>query len=257
MKIEFFGVIGSSPGGASDLGKNTTCLVIKSQDKKLIVDAGTGIINYFNFDKDKEHHLLLTHYHLDHVIGLPFSKVLFDKSCNITIYGPNLEGFTPSDILSNLLRKPFLPIPKEDFISTFNYSTLLNKKSYMINSFKVETLHVQHPGGCMVYSIYKENKKISILTDLPNSSDANMEVINFVKNSDLLYIDSQFLESEMTNGQHNFGHSTVESAIRLKTISNSKKVILGHHKNNRLLKEISQFASTDIIIAKEGNEVEI
>lgn len=253
MKVTLYGVMGSMPGGESELGRNSTCLVIED-GQSIIIDAGTGIHSYLNSTSLKHHHILFTHYHLDHVIGLPFVKSLFDSSQSIDMYGPKLGQFRISNLLDFLLVNPLMPISKCDIKSIVHYHTIHKGKTRTIQGFHVESFSVEHPGGCVVYRLTKNNVSISILTDLPNHSEDNVELIEFCKSSDLIYADATFLESEVEI-EEDFGHSSLESVISLFHKSGSKKLIIGHHLPNRQYESLKQYETDVISIGIEGTSI--
>ncbi len=256
MKLTLLGVMGSVPGGQSDLGKNTTSLLIECDDNRILIDAGTGIMNHFGDTVDKEHHVLFTHYHLDHIIGLPFIKQLYKPEHIFHMYGPQLQEHNTSTILPTFLCEPFLPIDLSDISSTIHHTTLIENSKFKINGFEIETIMVDHPGKCMVYNIQCNGKKITILTDYPNENGNQNEIIKFAFNSDILYIDGYLKESEMKY-LADYGHSSIENAISVFKQSNSKQLILSHHKSDRLYKEIKQYEDYNIYIAREGQEFKI
>ena len=250
MKLSLLGVMGSVPGGSSDLGKNTTCLVIEDEAKELIIDAGTGILKHFNSTTASEHHVLFTHFHLDHIIGLPYVTQLYDKNHSFHFYGAQLNNHNTASIIPIFFVKPFLPINVNQIKSKINHVILSEKKHYDIAGFKVEGLIVDHPGKCMVYSVKKHGKKITVLTDLPIEHHNRNELIQFSKDSDILYIDGYITNNELFNYQE-YGHSSIENAIDIFKETKSKKLLIGHHKNNRLYNSIKQYETDVIFIGKE------
>jgi ribonuclease BN (tRNA processing enzyme) len=255
MKVTLYGVMGSMPGGESNLGKNSTCLVLED-GQSIIIDAGTGIQSYLNSTTLKHHHVLFTHYHLDHIIGLPYVKSLFDTSQSIDMYGPKLGQFRVSNLLDFLLVNPLLPISKSEIEANIHYHTIHKNRPRIIQGFRVTSYSVNHPGGCIVYRLTKNEKSISILTDLPNHSEMNLELIEFCRNSDLIYADATFLESEVSKVE-DFGHSSLESVIKLFSKSESKQLIIGHHLPNRQLESLQKYESDTVSIAIEGTELTI
>lgn len=255
MKFTLYGVMGSMPGGQSNLGKNSTCLVI-NDETSLIIDGGTGLYNYLNGNNELEHSILFTHYHLDHILGLPFVSKPFNEDEIFNLYGPTFDGYSVSNVLDSLLVKPLLPINKEEIKATINFFDIEAKKKYEINGFKVDTLAVNHPGGCMVYKITKNGKVITVLTDLPNLSELDRDIFDFCKGSDLIYADGTFLQAEIKEFG-DFGHSSIESVIRLFNISGSKKLVIGHHKQDRLLEELLVYQTKDVIIGVEGTTFDV
>lgn len=255
MKLVLYGIMGSLPGGNSDLGRNTTSLALVDGPDTLLIDAGSGITTYFNKTKKRHHHILFTHYHLDHVIGLPFIDALFDERQTIHLYGPDLNGFSTKHILPNLLKKPFLPIEVNTFKASLMTHSITATKAYNINGFTLTALKVPHPGGCYVYNITKGNKKVCILTDLPYQYSLDPALIQFCKNADLIYYDGYFLDEELYLKTKTYGHSTIENAIGLLERSNAKKCIIGHHKNTRKLDDLKQYESDTVIIGHECDSI--
>ena len=101
MTLRFWGVRGSIPvpGPATvEFGGNTPCLELQGTGEDVILfDAGTGIraagkdLLLRAAGKPLRIHLLLTHFHWDHIQGLPFFGPLFDPTAHITIYS---SGFS-------------------------------------------------------------------------------------------------------------------------------------------------------------------
>lgn len=94
LKIEFWGVRGSSPAPQSDkvaTGGNTPCTVLQYGSEPLvIIDGGTGLRSLgLNLQYGERNVLqasiLFSHFHWDHIQGLPFfgpihSKILAARS---------------------------------------------------------------------------------------------------------------------------------------------------------------------------------
>lgn len=258
MKINLYGVMGSIHGGDSDLGKNTTCLVLSHNKQDLILDSGTGILKYMNEIKKEHYHILFSHYHADHILGFPFIPQLFDASNTINIYGPNFNNKTVKNELFDFIKEPYFPIKTSHILSKLNSKTVLEGETQIINGFEVQALMVDHPGGNFIYSIKVDNKKICFLTDLPNGMEHCKDVINFCANSDLIYADAMFLETELLhNGYSEFGHSCVESVIRFFEKTESKKLLLGHHKSFRNYSDLVKHETKNVIISKENSVIEI
>jgi len=258
MKLKLYGVMGSISGGTSDLGINTTCLVLSSNDKDLILDSGTGILNYMRSVNESSYHILLSHYHLDHIQGFPFIPQLYDTSNIIKLYGPNFNNNSVKNEVLGFIREPYLPIKREHILADLRSTDLSEGVSYLINGFEVKALKVPHPGGSYIYTIKADGLKMSFLSDFPNGMDLNESVIDFCSNSDLIYTDAMFLEKELKDTTLlEYGHSSVEGAIKFFKKTKSKKLMIGHHNTFRNFDDLKQYESKDIIIAKENEDITI
>lgn len=258
MRIKLFGVMGSISGGESDLGRNTTCLLLSNKDKNLILDSGTGILNYMTNVDNSNHHILLSHYHMDHILGFPFIPQLYEVDNFFNIYGPSFNGENVDSQFLGFMKEPYLPIKTEHILAKLKSTVILEGKTQFINGFEVEALKVEHPGGSFIYSIKAEGKKISFLADFPNGMDSNKNVIDFCSDSDLIYADAMFIEEELLNTQYlEYGHSCIESVIKFFKKTHSKKLLLGHHNIFRNYKDLKHYETKNIIIARENDEIDI
>ncbi len=89
MEIKFWGTRGSIPApGAQTLefGGNTTCVeVVLSHGQRVVIDGGTGLRLLGQHLDGKplfpvSLHLLLTHGHWDHLLGIPFFVPIYQES---------------------------------------------------------------------------------------------------------------------------------------------------------------------------------
>jgi phosphoribosyl 1,2-cyclic phosphodiesterase len=94
MRVSFYGVRGSvpAPGPATArYGGNTSCVEVRLADDSIVVlDAGTGIRalgrDLLEAGKCSRVHLLLSHTHWDHILGLPFFGPLWHSDTELLIY---------------------------------------------------------------------------------------------------------------------------------------------------------------------------
>jgi hypothetical protein len=115
--VRFWGVRGSVPyatPGSIEHGCNTPCLEIVDErdERRLILDAGSGIVGVGEtLTAVTDIPILLTHYHWDHIQGLPFFAPLYRAGAAITVWAPAL-GRKLADIQA-IFEAPFFPVPYE------------------------------------------------------------------------------------------------------------------------------------------------
>ena len=114
MRVAFRGVRGSVPWdvpAASAHGCNTACIeIVGDSGRILVLDAGSGIVGVTPPPTAPSVALLLTHYHWDHVLGLPFFAPLYDPRLPLTLHAPTLPAYDPR-WLEIVFHEPFYPLP--------------------------------------------------------------------------------------------------------------------------------------------------
>ena len=112
-------VILGSGGRAPSVARETACVLVREQKRALLLDAGTGLRRLI---ADRTHiagvdrlDVVLTHFHFDHVCGLPFLPLL---EVQATIWAPGrwLYG-TPSAAILEPLRRP--PVAPDDVTAVY------------------------------------------------------------------------------------------------------------------------------------------
>ena len=117
MNVRFWGTRGSvpTPGpGTARYGGNTSCVEVSTGDPshRVVLDAGTGIRLFGDaLPADVERlDVLLTHTHMDHIIGLGFFAPLFRADIEVHLWGPTSTTLDLRDRLARyerVLRKRF------------------------------------------------------------------------------------------------------------------------------------------------------
>lgn len=87
MKLSIHGCrgsIASSSPSTQKYGGHTSCFELTCENHQIIFDAGSGFQNV-NFSKSHTSYVLLSHFHHDHIQGLPFNPQIFDPNNEIVI----------------------------------------------------------------------------------------------------------------------------------------------------------------------------
>jgi phosphoribosyl 1,2-cyclic phosphodiesterase len=93
MTIRFWGVRGSVPTPGRDTaryGGNTPCVEIAAGEERFIFDVGTGVRELGAAATGPIFaNIFLTHYHYDHLQGLPFFETVVRLEDPIRVRGPD------------------------------------------------------------------------------------------------------------------------------------------------------------------------
>ncbi len=250
--VTFWGTRGSipTPGNSTEkYGGNTPCVHIQHEDTDIILDAGTGIRNLglelMQQKRKMDLHLLLSHTHWDHIQGLPFFVPAYSKETNIYIYGsPQKESFLEG-ILQRQMDVNYFPVD----MNALQAKLIIKEIEFEALTIDAATVQWQeqvcHPGGSVRYRIEINGKKIVYATDVEldklfspsaDSSDDNKklkdEYNDFIKDADLLIADAQYTQEEYIAKQ-NWGHSSIETVLKVAHKQGVKQLALFHHDPQR------------------------
>ena len=299
IKITFLGTSDAIPSKA----RNHPAVLISYKDENILVDCGEGTQRQFRkagINPGKITKMLITHWHGDHVLGIPgiLQTLAFsDYKKTLEIYGP-------------VGTKKYI----KQMMKTFVFSGKLNFKIFEINKngrffdkreFFLEAQEMTHGCPCLAYNfviagkirINKEKlkklkivsgphlsklktgkdifykgkkyssknltytepeKKISIVMD----TTANSKIETFVKNSDILIIDSTYnAASEILAKEHK--HMTSKQAATIAKNAKVKKLVLTHisqrysKNSSELLNEAKKIFNKNVFLPKDLDKIEI
>src|SRR5262245_21961242 len=156
MHARFWGVRGSVPyGTAASMrhGCNTACVEVTDDRSKqrLIIDAGSGIVGLGDtMTGGGRVSILLTHYHWDHIQGLPYFAPLYSADYHVTLWAPALDG--SGEHLRTLFDQPFFPVGFQELGSRPEIR-MVTPGDFRIDGFDISALPLNHPGGAFAYRV--------------------------------------------------------------------------------------------------------
>lgn len=214
-------------------GGNTPCLSIdeQSNDNFIVIDAGSGLRELGNKLVKRNNltiNIFLSHFHWDHIAGIPFFKPMYNPSNTIVFYSTN------NNLVKNLHRQQVphhFPISFKDFPAKVMYVILDTKSTFNLVGYKISTVQLKHPGGSVAYILKKDNKKVSYVSDAEFTPDNIKKKAMYYKacfeSSDLLVMDSQYSLSEFFS-KFDWGHTSSSMAVNLALEWRIKKLLLFH-----------------------------
>jgi ribonuclease BN (tRNA processing enzyme) len=157
--VRFWGVRGSYPAPYPThmrVGGNTPCVEVRVDDTLVILDAGTGIIPLGNeLVKQpgiRDLAIVLTHYHWDHISGLPFFVPAFLPGWRIDFHGPAHHPDTLARHIAEQMRAPYFPVETETWLADIAYHAT-GEEAIEVGPIRLQPFAVHHPGTTFGYRI--------------------------------------------------------------------------------------------------------
>ena len=224
--ITLLGVGGScaySSARRSRYGANTSCALVEAGGQLVILDMGTGLMH---LDKIDRADILLSHYHLDHIEGMPFFDSFYTGE-RFDIYGSPPPGSNVRAALSGLMQAPLLPITLEGFRADMCFHDVGEGHFITAGGVEVDAITLDHPGGCTGYKITYNGRSLVYLIDHERVGDKE---INFCTDADLIVYDAHFTAEEFQSGRYKgWGHSHHEAGLALAEAAAAKRIVFVHH----------------------------
>ena len=247
MKITFLGTNGWYD---TDTG-STVSILIDSKDDYIILDAGFGFYKLLKILKDdKPISLLLSHMHLDHIIGL-HTLPLFARFKGIDIYTPPGAAGALKIFLDTPYTTPFSILSKK--VNIYE----IDKKAPQ--GFGVVAKQLLHAVPCYGFRIAVENKIITYCTDTGRCENLN----KLAAGADLLITECSFKPGE-TDKERPF-HLNPGDAAEAAKESGAKRLVLTHFdpgrypsfKERTLAEEEARIIFKNTIAAKDGYQIRL
>jgi phosphoribosyl 1,2-cyclic phosphodiesterase len=272
LRATCWGTRGSipSPGPATaKLGGNTPCLeVLRPDGRRHVFDAGTGIRilgkRLAGAGTPLELDLFLTHFHWDHIQGLPFFAPIHDAGTSIRIHGARQEGQDIETLLRRQMSPVHFPVPYEALAAELRFEHL-SGRAWQGHGAEVAAYRVRHPADTYGYRIRVGNTAVAYIPDnelvgghyAVDGPDWYPGLLDFLDGVDLLFHDAMFTEDEYP-GVEGWGHSTFRQAVRLAEDAGVRRLSFFHHAPDRadddLLRMVEGIRDD---LARRGSRLEI
>lgn len=209
MKIHFLGTLGWYD---TRLG-NTLSVLVDTQDAYIVFDCGSGFYKLDRFIKeDKPIIVLLSHFHLDHIIGL-HALAKFNFKQKVRIFGPpgvkRLFGLVIRQPYTMAVDKLKMQVTVQDFSDNLKLPV------------DIVCQRLRHVGVCFGYRLSAEGKVIAFCTD--TGICKNLEIL--AAGADLLIAESSLPAGKIDNS---WPHLNPQQAAKIAQKAKAKKLILAH-----------------------------
>lgn len=256
MKLEFLGVRGTAPVSGKDKNKyggHTLCSsLLTSDDEWLIIDIGTGIrklgerLLSQGGDEQLNIHVLLTHFHLDHIMGLPFFAPLYSPKVTLNFYAACHPEETEK-YLSGLMAARYFPLEFKEVPSKKIFKEI-PEEDFNIGGARISHCPLHHPQGNVSFKIQENKKQIVFATDTEHSEKGiDKRLASFAQEADILVYDAMYTPEEYESARRGWGHSTWLEGTKIAREAKVRNLYLSHFSPDYSDKQIDEI----IALARE------
>lgn len=261
MRLTFWGTRGSLASPGPDrvrYGGNTLCVEHHGPGGRLIIDAGTGLVplgERLAAGGPAEHHLLLSHFHWDHVLGLPFFVPLFIPGSVVHMYGA--EPDRVEETVDRLFHASYSPIKgTENLLAELRYHSL-HPDGTDVAGVTVRTSQVCHPAPTIAMRFDGGGRSWVYATDHEAGMDpvADQALVTLAGGADVLVHDTVFTAAEYPRFR-GWGHSSWPDAVALAARAGVRKLMLFHYNPDHDDDELDALVAEAVARAPAGLAVE-
>ncbi|MBI3406340.1 MAG: MBL fold metallo-hydrolase [Acidobacteria bacterium] len=273
MNVRFWGVRGSTPTPQREnlrYGGNTSCVEVRIGGELFVFDCGTGFRVLGNELRRKagrstiHARIFLSHYHWDHIQGIPFFTPLYNPDNHFDFYSFRSLQTDVERALEDQMMNPYFPVEMKVMRAHRRFHHLEEETRDFDRSVRISTKRLNHPQGCFGYRLEHKRKILVYATDNePGDPQGDQNVRALAEDADLLIYDSQYTPHEYQNGKQSWGHSTWEEAVAIARDARVKNLVLFHHDPEHNDKEIDAILRTArkkfsrTVAAREGLKIRI
>ncbi len=239
MKVKFWGVRGSTPTPEhrnSRYGGNTSCLEVRLDNGTLIIlDCGSGLrclgkslVREFN-QHPMEGYIFLTHFHWDHVQGIPFFTPFYGEGNTFLIHAVNRDKDEMEAIIKGQMATPFFPVDTSILASRISLYSL-DDSPINVQGAVIRSAPLNHPQGCVAYRIEADGGCFVLATDTePGSPVHDRALLELARDADVLVYDAQYTPEQLRGEKKGWGHSSWLEGVQIASKCGARRLVLFHH----------------------------
>lgn len=254
LRLVPLGTNGYMPTG----GRHTMSFLVLGPEHALLLDAGTGVARFLEptiremLRPYRRLEVLLTHYHLDHVVGLVFLVAGWrDRPIRIWGPAPPLSDCGPREAIGRLLNPPLCGLPLAEFPMPIEIVELREERAE-IAGFDVRLRRQDHPGGSIGVRL---GDALAYVTD----TAADPGTIELARGVDLLLHEVWRTDAERADGP---GHAPVGRVAEIARQAGVRRLMPVHHLPGRseeqlraIVESLQIQSGVECSLAEEGTAI--
>ena len=174
MHVKFWGVRGSTPTPQLEnmrYGGNTSCVEVRVNGSVYVFDCGTGFRNLGKSlsteysGKPIHAHIFISHFHWDHIQGMPFFRPLYDSPNGQFIFHSSSRAHNLEQVFAEQMASPYFPVNLDQMKAKRDFYDIKNGCLPMGEGIHIKTAWLNHPQGCMGFRLETKEGVLVYATD--------------------------------------------------------------------------------------------
>ncbi len=213
MQLHCLGTSGYHPNEQ----RHTSCYAVP--EAGLLLDAGTGMFRLPPLLQTDQLDILLSHAHLDHVVGLTFLLgILYQRPVEkVRIWG---QGSKLEAIRTHLFHESLFPVQLD-----VEWIALEDRTPDLLGQPRVRWFPLKHPGGSVGYRIDWPSHSLAYVSD--TTGDPIADYVSLIKGVDLLLHECNFRDEQVSWAEKT-GHSWTSRVASVAKVAAVRQLALVH-----------------------------
>lgn len=242
-------------------GGNTSCTQISKGSDSVFIDAGSGLAfagDAMMASGKKEFHIFQSHFHWDHIMGLPFFVPIYIPGMKVHIHHVHKTG--PDDIRIQFNGRNF-PVLWDQLGARMEFHQLKLYEATKIGGLSITPFALDHPGGSFGYRAEADGRSFAVGVDGEYKRFTEQELgkdLQYYRNLDALVFDGQYDMDELVS-RYDWGHCTPSIGVDLALREGIRNLVLTHHdprssdtKALRMLEDARKYLDSQIGAFKDA-----
>lgn len=269
MKVKIYGSRGSAGFSSKThiaYGGNSVCTAIDIDGHIVVIDCGTGLMQFYADWKDHfksafKFDILLSHLHIDHIVGISTFPPLLAPDSDIRIFTNSRSEEPLASQVFGIFRPPYWPIVIGERTKAKMVEVKENEPFSLGDGITVTPFFIKKHDDAVLFRIDADKSIVYLLDyEVQEHPDKYDRVVELCRDADLVIFDAAYMKDDYAR-RRGWGHSTFEDGMALADASGCKRMIFSH---------LSQDYSDDVInsmllnldwsrflVAYDGMETEI
>ena len=205
----------------------------------MILDCGTGLrmlgrhLESAPESRTVESYVFVTHYHWDHIQGIPFFSPLYSEQNRFHFYSFRSE-YLGRDSLKRVfeaqMAHPYFPVDISAMSAPREFTEVSGGDQFDVPGARVTARWLHHPQGCLGFRFETSAGTVAYATDNePGNPKLDQSLRELAAGADIFINDAQFTPEQLATTRKGWGHSSWLEGAKIAEEAGVKNLVLFHH----------------------------